>query len=251
LAERSLSFESALQELASLLHRLSLVQRVPDALGDDDPERAVIEELSGRFSADDLQLYYQIAIQGRADLGLAPDEHAGFTMTLLRMLAFAPATGAGAAAVSRPAIQRAAPAAPVMDSKKNAPDASWQELVAGLSLTGMARMLAEHCELLARDGSRFELRIAQAHQRLLDGPYKDRLEAALGSRLGAKVKLVIRPAESAGASPAAIADRDKQQRQALAIAAIEQDPFVRELVENFDGRVVESTIRPMNGDNER
>jgi DNA polymerase-3 subunit gamma/tau len=115
LAERSLSFESALQELASLLHRLSLVQRVPDALGDDDPERAVIEELSGRFSADDLQLYYQIAIQGRADLGLAPDEHAGFTMTLLRMLAFAPATGAGAAAVSRPAIQRAAPAAPVMD----------------------------------------------------------------------------------------------------------------------------------------
>ncbi|OGA23356.1 MAG: DNA polymerase III, subunit gamma and tau [Betaproteobacteria bacterium RIFCSPLOWO2_02_FULL_67_26] len=245
MAELSLSFEAALQDLASLLHRISLAQTVPDALG-DDPERAVIEELSRQVSADDLQLYYQIAIQGRADLGLAPDEHAGFTMTLLRMLAFAPAAEAAAGTVSTPAAaQRAAPAAPAAESKKNRGDASWQALVAELNLTGMARMLAEHCELVARDAARFELRIAQAHQRLLDGPYQDRLKAALESRLGAKVRLVIQLADSAGASPAAIADREKQQRQAQAIAAIEQDPFVRELVENFDGRVVESSIKPV------
>ena len=143
MAERSLSFEAALQDLASLLHRISLVQTVPDALGDDDPDRAVIEELSRQFSADDLQLYYQIAIQGRADLGLAPDEHAGFTMTLLRMLAFAPAAEAAAGQVtSQAAVRRAAPAAPAVDSKKNRGDASWQALVAELNLTGMARMLA-------------------------------------------------------------------------------------------------------------
>jgi DNA polymerase III subunit gamma/tau len=50
--------------------------------------------------------------------------------------------------------------------------------------------------------------------------------------------------ESAAASPAAIADRDRQQRQAQAVAAIEQDPFVRELVDTFDGRVVGSSIKP-------
>ena len=44
-------------------------------------------QLAGRFAADELQLYYQIAVQGRSDIGLAPDEYAGFTMTLLRMLA--------------------------------------------------------------------------------------------------------------------------------------------------------------------
>ena len=49
-------------------------------------------------SAEDLQLYYQIALQGRADIGCAPDEYAGFTMTLLRMLAFAPAGAEGARA---------------------------------------------------------------------------------------------------------------------------------------------------------
>src|SRR5574341_95057 len=91
MAEHSLSFDAALQDLASLLHRLSLAQAVPETIGEDDPDREAISELAGRFPADDLQLYYQIALQGRSDLGLAPDEQAGFTMTLLRMLAFAPA----------------------------------------------------------------------------------------------------------------------------------------------------------------
>jgi DNA polymerase-3 subunit gamma/tau len=56
---------------------------------------------------------------------------------------------------------------------------------------------------------------------------------------------VIRLAENATASPAAIADRDREQRQAQAIAAIEKDSFVRELVENFDARIVGSSIKPV------
>ncbi len=249
MAERSLSFEAALQDLASLLHRLSLAQTVPDAIGDDDPDRSVIEALSRQFSPEDLQLYYQIAIQGRGDLGLAPDEHAGFVMTLLRMLAFAPAgQGAGTPVPQRASAQRVAqsPApASAPESKKNLGDTGWQELVAQLGLTGMTRMLAQHCELVSRDAARFELRIAQVHQHLLDGPYRDRLKAILEQRLGTRLKLTIQVAGEAGGSPAAVADRDKLQRQAQAIAAIEQDPFVRELVENFDARVVESSIKPV------
>jgi DNA polymerase-3 subunit gamma/tau len=247
MAERSLSFDAALQDLASLLHRLSLVQTVPGAIGDEDPDRAALEELAGQFAPEDLQLYYQIAIQGRGDLGLAPDEHAGFAMTLLRMLAFAPG-GEGIAAIApqRAATPRVPPAsAQAQESKKNATDGSWHELVEGLGLAGMARMLAQHCELVARDATRVELRIAQAHQRLLDGPYQERLKAALEQHFGAKLRLVIQVADSAGRSPAAIADREKQEKQVQATAAIEQDPFVRDLVENFDARVVESSIKPV------
>jgi len=246
----SLSFESALQDLASLLHRLSLAQTVPDAVADDDPDRPAIGELAQLFSPEDLQLYYQIAIQGRGDLGLAPDERAGFTMTLLRMLAFAPAEqGAAAETTHRPpAPQRltnAPPAAPAPELKKNSGDVAWPELIAKLSLTGMARMLAQHCELVAREATRIELRIAQAHQHLLDGPYQERLKAALEQHFGGKLRLVIQLAGNAGASPAAVADRDKQHKQAQAIAAIEQDPFVRELVDNFDARIVGSSIKPV------
>jgi DNA polymerase-3 subunit gamma/tau len=244
----SLSFDAALQDLASLLHRLALAQAVPAAVAEDEPDRATVLELAAQFSPEDLQLYYQIALQGRAELGLAPDERAGFTMALLRMLAFAPQEQGAAAPAPRAAVQRAAapvPAGAAAGLKKNPADPAWPELVDQLGLTGMARMLAQHCELVARDATRIELKIAQSHQHLLEGPYQERLRTALEQHLGGRLKLTIRLADSAGASPAAMADRDRQQRQSQAIAAIEKDPFVRELVDNFDARIVGSSIKPV------
>jgi DNA polymerase-3 subunit gamma/tau len=244
-----LAFEAALQDLATLLHRMSLAQMVPDALAEDDPDRAAVSELARLFSPEELQLYYQIAIQGRSELGLAPDERAGFTMTLLRMLAFAPAgTGEPLAPAARPSTAQRADPGPAADSKKNAFEADWPGLIEQLGLSGMVRMLAQHCELVAREATRIELRIAQTHLHLLEGPYQERLRSALEQHLGGRLRLVIRPAESAAASPAAVADRDRRERQSRAIADIEQDPFVRELVENLDARVVMSSIKPVDGD---
>ena len=118
-------------------------------------------------------------------------------------------------------------------------------MLSRLPLTGMARVLAQHCELVARDGARVELRIAQAHQHLLDGPFQERLKAALESHFDARLRLAIHVVQDTGGSPAALAGRDRQQRQEQAIAGIERDPFVRELVENFDARVIESSIKPV------
>ncbi|WP_229007439.1 DNA polymerase III subunit gamma/tau [Methylophilus sp. Leaf408] len=85
---RSIGFESALKDLAALLHLLAIAQHNPQAIADDHPERQTLLELSSQLSAEMLQLYYQISILGHRDIGLAPDAYAGFTMTLLRMLAF-------------------------------------------------------------------------------------------------------------------------------------------------------------------
>jgi DNA polymerase-3 subunit gamma/tau len=90
LTERSLSLPSALDELAALFHRIAIAQTVPetvDALADAGPVAAYAKV----FSAENVQLAYQICVQGRADLALAPDEPTGFAMTLLRLLAFEPA----------------------------------------------------------------------------------------------------------------------------------------------------------------
>jgi DNA polymerase-3 subunit gamma/tau len=111
MAARSLSYNTALQDLGTLLHRIALAQTVPAALADDLPEREDILRLAGLFDAEDVQLFYQIAVHGRNELSLAPDEYAGFSMTLLRMLAFRPAhAGEPAVAVSSPAA--AAPVRP-------------------------------------------------------------------------------------------------------------------------------------------
>ena len=89
MAERSASFASALDELASLYHRIAVAQTVPAATESfDDAERIVA--FAARMSPEHVQLAYQICVQGRADLALAPDEPTGFSMTLLRLLAFEP-----------------------------------------------------------------------------------------------------------------------------------------------------------------
>jgi DNA polymerase-3 subunit gamma/tau len=103
MATRSLSYNAALQDLGTLLHRLALAQTVPAALPDDVPEREDILRLAGLFDAEEIQLYYQIAVHGRNELSLAPDEYAGFSMTLLRMLAFRPGMGGAERAAQPPA----------------------------------------------------------------------------------------------------------------------------------------------------
>lgn len=91
--ERSISFEAALNDFAQLLHQIAIAQTVPESVADDLPEREALLSLAQRIQPEVLQLYYQIALLGRRDISLAPDEFAGFTMSLLRMLAFTPNEG--------------------------------------------------------------------------------------------------------------------------------------------------------------
>lgn len=90
LAEQAPDFASVLQDLASLLHRLTLAQVVPEALPEDQIDREELIALAAGLPAEEVQLYYQLAIEGRRDLPLAPDPRTGLEMTLLRMLAFRP-----------------------------------------------------------------------------------------------------------------------------------------------------------------
>ena len=115
LAARGLASALALEELASLFHRVAVAQVVPAAVSAfDDADRIVA--FGQQFTAERVQMLYQIATQGRADLAIAPDEATGFAMTLLRMLAFAPA----ADAVPAPQTERAA-AAPAPSRPAAAP----------------------------------------------------------------------------------------------------------------------------------
>ncbi|MBB2916535.1 DNA polymerase III subunit gamma/tau [Cupriavidus alkaliphilus] len=140
MADRSLSFAGALQDLGSLLHKVALAQAVPASVQDEWPEADEVRRLAGVFDAQEVQLFYQIANLGRSELALAPDEYAGFTMTLLRMLAFRPSSEpaatagqGGGAAPARPrsagtpaeARQAAtAAAAPALPAASAAPAAS-------------------------------------------------------------------------------------------------------------------------------
>ena len=101
-----LSAAGTLEEMAALLQQMALLQAVPDAADADDPDAPQAARLAALLAADETQLLYSIALHGRAELGLAPDEYSGLVMVLLRMLAFRP-KGEGAKA-GAPALPVAA-----------------------------------------------------------------------------------------------------------------------------------------------
>jgi DNA polymerase-3 subunit gamma/tau len=121
-----LNAASTLEEMTGVLQRMAVHQSAPEALAaSTDPDEAQIAQLAQALPADETQLLYSLCLHGRAELGLAPDEYAGLTMVLLRLLAFKPAgtaekktslkpAEARPAVVTAPASRAVPAAAPVM-----------------------------------------------------------------------------------------------------------------------------------------
>lgn len=259
---RSLSFDTALADLGSLLLRIALAQSVPEALDADVPERERIFGFAQRFAADDVQLYYQIVIQGRQDLPLAPDEHSGFVMTLLRMLVFRPETApqSPTGSITRaqampkpfPPVAAPAPRPSLQPTPPNPPSAisrpafafggNWPDLVRELQLGGAAKLLADNAELRGQKDGQFDLCIPKTMAYLAEKSYADKLKAALAQRFGGTITLRVTVGEVEGKSVSAIEQGERSVRQAQAADAVRGDPFVRDLVDIFDATVIDNTI---------
>ncbi len=275
MAARSIAFPSALEELASLFHRIAVAQAVPDAAGAlEDADR--VRGFAERLTPESVQLAYQICVQGRADLALAPDEATGFSMTLLRLLAFEPAsrsaTPAGhgeprarlvapaassrnaatapAVAAVRPlaAAQPAAPAtAPAPPAHKTMPSdpADWPAFVAELNLAPMAAQLAGQTELKSIEGNVVTLALPAAHKHLADKAYSDRLKTALDAATGRKWMLAFEVGSKAESSLAAQRQREQAEAKAKTEAAFRSEPFVQDALARFDAKVRPDSIKPV------
>jgi len=188
-------------------------------------------------------------VLGRRDLPLAPDEYAGFTMTLLRMLSFNVAGESTArrvepAVASAPAAKAAAPA-PRAAAAQAQFDGNWAGLIERLNLTGMAGMAARNAELSAFANNHLELLVPESHRMYAEKPYVDKLKGELAPHLGANLRITIRVGTTSGNTVAAAASREMEKKQASATEAIEGDPFVRDLVRDLGAEVVPSSIRPL------
>lgn len=266
--ERSLSFDAALQDIAALLHQIALANTVPQALVDDLPEKARIVSLSQRISPEQAQLYYQIATLGRRDLSLAPDEFAGFSMTLLRMLAFTPSERPAASfqssqpltlqppkSFTQPPPTSSEPMQPaeISNEKSEAPQSpiteadtrfsgDWRSFVESLK-PGFAKTLAQNCEMASYDNTSMMLHVRETQKHLLEPRYQEMLKAALKEHLGnLSVSIII---GGSGNTPAAQISQEKAQRQAHAEESIHNDPFVRDLIDTFGAAISPSSIKPI------
>ncbi|MDB5813485.1 MAG: dnaX [Rhodocyclales bacterium] len=305
---RALSFDDALQTFASLLHRIALLQFAPQAFG-DAIERERLAVYAKQFSPEFLQLAYQIVVHGRDELPLAPDEHTGFSMTLLRLHAFRPdASGASSAPVggsaggglARPPVPAVArpspkPEMPTASSRPagGAPQAlagevsaailrvvqppatqysataesptqlpaqspppvpavlpsdipDWHELIGIMQLGGLVRELAQNCSLVDIGDGGVKLRLAPTHKHLLAMPgTQAKLQEALAGHFGVTLRLNVEVGEPGTQTPAQRNAEAQRQRHSDAVAALESDPFVQEMIERFDATLVETSVRPL------
>jgi len=230
---RSVAFDGALQELGGLLHRVALAQAAPGAIDAPGSLRERFAALAKALDPEDIQLFYQIAIHGRQDLPFAPDDFAGFTMTLLRMLAFATEERDAGERIKSGGEKRVEATGALGAPHPAAFDGDWPKLANGLNLGGVAKQLAQASELQRFDGEALELCVPPAARHLAEKGFQDKLRGALQEHFGKPVRLTVRVGETGG-----------NTARGRAAAAISQDAFVRDLVENFDATIVESSIKP-------
>lgn len=282
MATRSIAFDAALQELATLLHRIALAQTVPQAIADDEPERERLLGLAQAFTPEEVQLCYQIAIHGRDEIDLAPDEYAGFTMTLLRMLAFSPARGAAQPALAAPAVAAKPGAKPAANAGRSAPvsevpsvselapvpaetasicpapddgvasaaetvpssQPEWGALLEQLNVQGMAQQLAKHCTLESFSDRQITLCLSQEQRHLQANKMAtEKLQACLSEYFAKPVKLNIVLGGNETATPAVIEQKTRQYKQQQASDAITQDGFVRDAQAELDAILIPESIK--------
>ncbi len=252
-----------LEDLSRVLQQIAVHQVVGAIQTEDEVADAELALLAETISAEDVQLFYQIAVLGRRDLHLAPDPRSGAEMTLLRMLAFRPASSGGQSSgkdsgVSRP--KAAAAAAPTtapkvvrahtieptkqVASKWQEPD--WSELTTQLALPGAVRLLAGNCAYLRRAENTVFLSIDPRSESLLTRPRKDALAAALSDRFGENLSIDIAIGEVAAETPLQGDSRRENEKMEAARMSLESDPNVKALQDMFGAELKTESIEIIN-----
>jgi DNA polymerase-3 subunit gamma/tau len=353
LATRGLSYRAALADLAVLLSRIAIAQRVSAAVDEADPVALDLRRFAASLHPDVVQLFYTVAVHSRSELAIAPDEYAGFVMACLRMLSLggtsglampapeapaqvpSPAPSTAPATATPPHVTVSAKSAPIKPAappplpvsaapkvfisaevraqaptpnpetgpesesefdaatdaapddgfdfqgsdeqdeytltaadfeKMHAADAlglnpvvitpplasarigtivlpePWAAFAAKLPLSGMAEQLARQSECVAIAKQQMTLRVPS--KALSEGVPVERLRTVLNDYFGFEIELLFEIGTGEGVSAHALDLVAQQARQEAAELAIEQDPFVRALIQDFGAKVVAGSIRP-------
>ena len=315
MAEHAPDYEGSLDELISALHRVAVAQAVPAAVDGSWGDAERISGLAAAMTAEDTQLFYQVALNGKRDMAYAADPRSGFEMVLLRMVAFRPAavvdenatlevipetappaagvapegdrhvkkpprepvvapapaakqratTAAGASAEAAPATRqtpfppqeaRPEPAAPgPRESDSAAVEAAprvvelaphnWHLLVEELGLRGIVYNIASNCELRSSAGDSVQFVLDPTNASLYNSGHLAQIQKALERRLGCSLAVKIEPGELLAETPVQLQRRQRSERQQAAVASLEADPVLQDLINRFDGELDRGSIVPV------
>ena len=274
--EHNPDYQRVCAELIAFLQQVALYQCDPELVNDDEFGEELLQKYSSCWAAEEIQLYYQILLQGRQDLLICPDEASGFEMLMLRLLAFSPQAEGEKENVESLEVKKKPEAKPAVaetsggqvklstqaqtgDQPTCRPDVQlnvqadtdvpvdlsldWHGLAYELGLTGLAQEIVANSQFKSyRDGSlRLEL-LAEIHELVTD-LIKTEIRQALEQKLGVSLQLELAAAISlAGQTPLQAKELRQQQERLAAIDAIREEKMVKKLQHAFAAELDEASV---------
>jgi len=257
------SADAVLAEMAKWFHQAAALAAL-QIESNEDPT-GTVSILADKMSAELLQLNYQITVLGRRDLGLAPDERTGLEMTLLRLFAFQPTTAAkpdpagriaarvgAASSVPKTANAFTNGATGVSNISEGGPAASltteqWPTISRSLAVSGLARQFVQQAQLVrCEDAGRVvNCKFLVSIPALTEAAIITKAQDALATYFGKPCRIDAQVGNTKSLTAAAEDADAAAKAQSKAEAEIHADPLVQSILQDFGGKIVPGSIRPV------
>jgi len=257
LAHKGENLANALRDLTSIFHQISIAQIIQDK----NQISSEIADLANSFSAQDLQLYYQIAINGQKDMNLSPSEQIGLEMTLLRMIAFHPDYDDGEKKNLKPTPNKKSK---VIDTAtpKESPESSsnlrdpneeinkldiknqkeWEDIIKTFDFNGAGKMLVKNTVFKSLENQTLVLTLSSDFLNLLTPKTEDSIRSGLHKQYPA-VELIFEPGETNGDSLSQKESVEREQKRKETESQFLSDDGLKELQEVFNSKVDLKSIK--------
>lgn len=261
IAAEGAHFNYVVDELLSHLHQLSIHQAVPTQI----PMPSALQNLTNTFSPEDIQLFYQIVLNGGQELHLAPTPLIGFQMLLLRMYTFRPAPIVASPSLmyetmpvestkkSDTMIDHALstlPANSVSDTfqadtlpiSRDQSVTNWAAMLPALKLSGLALNAAENAEFISKADNEVLLRVAKGHLSVFTTAVMQRIEQGLTNYYQEVIKLKLCSDQEEPSTPAKLKTEADIKMKQNAAEKLRDDPFFQQLQQEFSAELVTDSV---------
>ena len=267
LAHKGENLSNALKDLTSLFHEISIAQMISD----DKQISAEIRSLATLISAQDLQLFYQIAINGQKDINYSPSEQIGLEMTLLRMIAFHPNNiddekknlkSPKNESITPKADKKISESESLVDIKdstvekkienKNQPSiknqGDWEKIIYELSFSGAAKTVVKNTLFCSFSAGTITLTLNKEFNNLLTNNTQKSIEKKLGTIVDG-ISLVIELGETNGSTLSSKEANKLEQEKKQTEDQFLSDGGLKELENAFNSKVDKKSIKSLKESN--
>ena len=259
MAHKGENLSNALKDLTSLFHKISIAQ----IINDEKQFSPELMDLANQFTAQDLQLYYQIAINGQKDMSLSPSEQIGLEMTLLRMITFHPNFEAGEKKTLNPNPSVSLKKNPSKNNSKASSTTSnkqsdisnmevnhldiksqdgWEKIITQLDFNGAAKMLVKNTVFKSLIDQNLTLTLSEEFVNLHTTKTEGSIRNAL-HKIYPALEVMIEPGETNGSSLSQKESVKNKQIQKQTENQFLSDDGLQELQQVFKSQVDLKSIK--------